>query len=70
MRHPAPNDRVRLTEGVPTLWLQSGEIGIVQSEWLDSADYCEVEFRKPGEPFTVHALIRADHLEILDRPKE
>jgi hypothetical protein len=58
-------DRVRLTEPVPTLWLEHGEIGVVQSVWRSSPGFCEVEFRKHGESFAVRALIRADHLEVL-----
>jgi hypothetical protein len=66
MRNPALNDRVRLTQAVPTLWLQRGDIGVVRSAWLSSADYYEVEFQKPGESFPVHALIPATSLEVID----
>jgi hypothetical protein len=39
------NAVVRLTHDVPTLWLNRGDIGIVQSIWLSPADHYEVEFQ-------------------------
>jgi len=60
-------DRVRLTRAVPTLWLQCGDIGVIRSVWRGSSPrYYEVEFPpRAGEWFAVRALIRADHLEVL-----
>ena len=66
MRLPNPNDRVRLTEGVPTLGLQCGDVGVVQSIWQTPTEFCEVEFDKPGEPFAVRALVQAEHLEMVE----
>jgi hypothetical protein len=66
VRLPNPNDRVRLTEGVPTLGLQRGDVGIVQSIWLTPSEFCEVEFDKPGESFAVRALVQAEHLEVVE----
>ena len=66
MRHPEPNDRVRLTQGVPTFGLQCGDVGVVQSIWRTPTEFCEVEFEKPGESFAVRALVQAEHLEVVD----
>ena len=59
-------DTVRLSRAIPTLWLQPGDIGVIRSVWRSSPLYYEVEFQpKPGEWFGVHALVRADHLEVI-----
>jgi hypothetical protein len=63
--HPALPDRVRLTQALPTLWLQCGDVGVVQSVWLSSPPFYEVEFLQSGESFPVRALIPAQHLEVL-----
>jgi hypothetical protein len=66
MRHPALHDRVRLTEAVPTLWLECGAVGIVRSVWRSSPVYCEVEFQKPGDSCAIRALVRADFLKVVE----
>lgn len=65
MHHPVVLDRVRLTQPVPTLWLDSGEIGIVRSVWFSSPVFYEVEFRAAGHSSAVRALLAADHLEVI-----
>ena len=66
MPHPALQDRVRLTDAIPTLWLDCGDVGVVRSVWLSSSQYYEVEFRKPGEPCATRALVRGEDLEVLE----
>jgi hypothetical protein len=63
MNHPAVHDRVRLTQALPTLWLQCGDVGVVQSIWLSAPEWFEVEFHRDGESFAIRALIRGEHLE-------
>lgn len=56
---------VRLKEGVPTLWLQRGDEGVVVSVWLSPGAFLyEVEFRRPGESPAVRTLLRAEQLEV------
>jgi hypothetical protein len=64
-KHPGLNDRVRLTEGIPNLWLDRGDIGVVASHWGSSPDFCEVEFQKNAGSFKVRALVQAEHLEVI-----
>lgn len=66
MRHPEPNDQVRLTESVPQLGLEPGDVGVVQSIWRTPTEFCEVEFHKPGESFGVRGLVQAEHLEVVE----
>ena len=65
MNRPALFDRVRLTHALPTLWLQCGDVGVVQSTWLSSPEFYEVEFHKEGESFAVRALVSAENLEVI-----
>jgi hypothetical protein len=60
--HCGPPSRGRSSAGP----FGQGEIGVVQSVWRSSPGFCEVEFRKQGESFAVRALIRAEHLEVLE----
>lgn len=62
------NAPVRLTRGVPTLWLDRGDVGVIRSVWNFSNVYYEVEVRKPGEPFAVRALLSADQIEVIAPP--
>jgi hypothetical protein len=66
MLQPLPNDRVRWTKAVPTLWLARGDVGVVRSVWSSSPGFCEVEFEKSGESFGVRALIQGDELEVVE----
>ena len=65
MNRPALHDQVRLTQALPTLWLQSGDVGMVLSTWLSSPEFYEVEFYKDGESFSVRALVSAEILEVV-----
>jgi hypothetical protein len=66
MHEPSMNDRVRLTESIPTLWLQRGNVGSIRSVWSSSPSFYEVEFRRPGEPCAVRALVAASQLEVVE----
>ena len=68
MHHPAPDDRVRLTEDVPTLWLQHGEVGVVVGvRFAPDAAY-EVEFHKACNGETLRALLFARQVEVVAGP--
>ena len=58
MHQPSPNDRVRLTRSIPTLWLQRGDVGSIRSVWSSSPGFYEVEFHKAGESCAVRAAGR------------
>jgi hypothetical protein len=66
MHLPAPNDHVRLTKAVPTLWLQCGAMGVIKSVWSSSPPFYEVEFETTGDSSAVRALIKADDLQITE----
>jgi hypothetical protein len=59
------NAVVRLTDDIPTLWLNRGDVGVVRSIWLSPADYYEVEFRKPGQ-CPMRTLVRGERLELVE----
>jgi hypothetical protein len=65
MHQPTLHDQVRLTHAIPTLWLQRGDVGVVESIWHSSSDYCEVEFHERGESLRVRALVAVDDLEVI-----
>jgi hypothetical protein len=58
------NAVVRLTHDVPTLWLNRGDVGTVQSIWQSPVYRYEVEFSKPGQA-SVRALLGADLIELV-----
>jgi hypothetical protein len=65
MNTPQVSAVVRLTHDVPTLWLNRGDVGTVQSIWLSPTDRYEVEFVRPGQP-CVRALLGADVFELVE----
>ena len=66
MHQPSPNDRVRLTRPIPTLWLDRGEVGSIRSVWSSSPGFYEVEFHKAGESCAIRALVEADQVEVIE----
>jgi hypothetical protein len=66
MCEPALNDRVRLSQSVPELWLERGDEGVSCSVWSSSRRFYEVEFKRVGESFGVRALIDGDQPQIVD----
>mgnify|MGYP001555450313 CR=1 FL=1 len=57
MRRPLVDDHVRLTQDVPDLALQRGQIGVVRSTWFAPAMAYEVEFDSPETTVQVRALL-------------
>ena len=66
MHLPSLNDRVRLTQSIPTLWLKRGDVGSIRSVWSSSPGFFEVEFHKDGESCAVRALVEADQMEVIE----
>jgi hypothetical protein len=66
MHQPSPNDRIRLTRPIPTLWLQRGDVGSIRSVWSAPPGFYEVEFVKAGESCAVRALVEADQMEVIE----
>jgi hypothetical protein len=60
------HDVVRLTKGVPTLWLQCGEVGVIRSVWFTNPSFYEVQFRPSGHSCAMCALLRAEQLEVIE----
>jgi hypothetical protein len=67
MRQPNVDDRVRLTQAIPELDLQAGDVGIVCSTWFAPTEAYEVEFGLPGP---TRALLLAEQLQVEDRPND
>ena len=61
MRQPHVDDRVRLTQDIPELLLQAGDVGVVCSMWFAPTEAYEVEFGLPGP---TRALLLAEQLQI------
>ena len=64
MRQPKVDDHVRLTRGIPDLWLHQGESGIVCSTWLDPTVAFEVEFHTTDPDDVIRALVLGEQLEL------
>lgn len=63
MRQPNVDDRVRLTQAIPELDLQAGDVGVVCSTWFAPTEAYEVEFGLPGP---TRALLLAEQLQVED----
>ena len=68
MRQPNVDDFVRLTQDIPELALQRGEIGVVRSTWFAPSMAYEVEFHPVGMNCVTRALLRAEQCEVEDGP--
>jgi hypothetical protein len=66
MRQPHIDDYVRLTQDVPELCLQRGQVGVVRSTWFAPATAFEVEFHPVGLDHHTRALLAAEQLIIED----
>lgn len=64
MRQPHINDFVRLTQDVPELALNKGEVGVVRSTWFAPAVTYEVEFHQIGHDYQTRCLLKAEQLVI------
>ena len=61
MRKPQVDDVVRLTQDIPELSLNCGEVGVVRSTWFAPATAYEVEFAQGCHDQT-RALLRGDQM--------
>ncbi len=68
MRQPHIDDFVRLTQDIPELSLNRGEIGIVRSTWFAPSMTYEVEFHQVGHDYQTRTLLRAEQVEVQDGP--
>jgi hypothetical protein len=64
MRSPHVDDLVRLTQDIPELSLNRGELGIVRSTWFAPSVAYEVEFRVKEADFETRALLLAEQVEV------
>jgi hypothetical protein len=64
MRLPHVDDVVRLTQDIPNLNLQRGELGIVCATWFAPTEAYEVEFGPAGLDGQTRALLLAEQLQI------
>ena len=64
MRRPHVDDFVRLTQDVPELSLNRGEVGVVRSTWFAPSVAYEVEFHKIGHDYQTRALLLAEQVEV------
>jgi hypothetical protein len=63
MRTPHVDDTVRLTQDIPELQLQRGDVGVVCSMWFAPTEAYEVEFGLPGP---TRALLLAEQLQLTE----
>jgi len=64
MRQPHVDDTVRLTQDIPELSLNRGEVGVVRSTWFAPSVAYEVEFRHIGNDYQTRALLREEQVEV------
>ena len=64
MRQPHVDDYVRLTQDIPELSLNRGEVGVVRSTWFAPTVAYEVEFHQIGNDYQTRALLREEQVEI------
>jgi hypothetical protein len=64
MRRPHVDDFVRLTQDIPELALQRGEVGVVRSTWFAPSMAYEVEFHPIGLNGETRALLLAEQVQV------
>ncbi|MDB5294900.1 MAG: hypothetical protein JWO31_883 [Phycisphaerales bacterium] len=64
MRAPHVDDYVRLTQAVPELNLDPGEVGVVRSTWFEPTTAYDVEFGRPGSDQRTRTLLRPEQVEL------
>jgi hypothetical protein len=64
MRRPLVDDFVRLTQDIPELSLNRGQVGVVRSTWFAPSMAYEVEFHKVGLDFQTRALLMPEQVEV------
>jgi hypothetical protein len=68
MRQPHVDDFVRLTQDIPELSLNRGEIGVVRSTWFAPMLAYEVEFHQIGHDYQTRALLQAEQVQVEEGP--
>jgi Domain of unknown function (DUF4926) len=68
MRQPHVDDFVRLTQDIPELSLNRGEVGVVRSTWFAPAVAYEVEFHQVGNDYQTRALLLAEQVTVEEGP--
>jgi hypothetical protein len=66
MRRPLVDDFVRLTQDIPELSLNRGQVGVVRSTWFAPSMAYEVEFHKTGLDYQTRALLMPEQVEVED----
>lgn len=64
MRRPHVDDYVRLTQDIPELALNRGEVGVVRSTWFAPMLAYEVEFHQIGHDYQTRALLQEGQVEV------
>jgi hypothetical protein len=64
MRRPLIDDFVRLTQDIPELALNRGQVGVVRSTWFAPSMAYEVEFHKIGNDYQTRALLMPEQVEV------
>jgi hypothetical protein len=64
MRQPAVDDFVRLTQDIPELQLNRGQVGVVRSTWFAPTVAYEVEFHPIGLEHQTRALLLAEQVTV------
>ena len=64
MRRPLIDDFVRLTQDIPELSLNRGQVGVVRSTWFAPSMAYEVEFHKIGNDYQTRALLMPEQVEV------
>ena len=66
MRRPLVDDFVRLTQDIPELSLNRGQVGVVRSTWFAPSVAYEVEFHKIGHDYQTRALLMPEQVVVED----
>ncbi len=66
MRKPQVDDYVRLTQDIPELSLNRGQVGVVRSTWFAPTVAYEVEFHIVGMGVQTRALLLDEQVVVED----
>ena len=66
MRLPCVDDFVCLTQDIPELALNRGQVGVVRSTWFSPTIAYEVEFHPIGLDHETRALLLAEQVQVQD----
>lgn len=64
MRSPHIDDFVRLTQDIPELALNKGEVGVVRSTWFAPSVAYEVEFHQIGHAYQTRCLLQEKQMQV------